>query len=289
MPLVPPFLRAKKPVRKDNSIEKCGVNEMIYAGCDLGTATAKVVIIENDSILSSEIIAYKNLPKQAAVEVMDKALEKAGLEPGQIDYRIATGFGKKAVPGTDGDSPEVVCLNRAVRFLKPDVRTVIDVGGQSIKAFNISDKGKVINSTANEKCAAGTGKFIEVMAKALELPLESISSLPFESKNPLPITSQCGVFAESEIITHVNDGKDRADIAAGISRSVAGKISSLVRRISLDEEVALIGGVAKNSSVKSFVEEELGIKLAELEIDPRVLGALGAAIVAKEKHTALQK
>ena len=144
-----------------------------------------------------------------------------------------------------------------------------------------------MDSTTNEKCAAGTGKFIEVMAKALELHLEEVSRLPFDSKDPVAITSQCGVFAESEVITYVNDGKERADIVAGIARSVAGKVSSLVRRISLDEKVAMVGGVALNEGVVRYVEQELGIKLADLEAEPQIYGALGAAIMAKEKHEGL--
>jgi predicted CoA-substrate-specific enzyme activase len=258
----------------------------MYAGCDLGAVTARVVIIEGDAIVSSETMPYKKLPVQAAVEAFERALSKADLSQDRIDYCVATGFGKKAVPYADGDSAEVVCLNRAFRLLNADVRTVIDAGGQSMRAINFSQKGKVLDSTVNEKCAAGTGRFIEVMAKALELPLEEVSDLVFESKDPVTITSQCGVFAESEVITYVNEGRDRADIVAGIARSVAAKVSSLVRRISLEEKVAMVGGVALNAGVRKFVEEELAVKLAVLEADPQVYGALGAALVAREKHGA---
>lgn len=259
---------------------------MIYAGCDLGTITAKVVIMRDDDIVTHEILPYKNLPRQIAEEVYHKALSRAGLSPDQIDYCVATGFGKKAVSYADAESSEVICLNRALRFLDPVVRTIIDAGGHSMRAININQKGKVIDSTINEKCAAGTGKFIEVMARALELPLEEIGELPFSSRDPVSITSQCGVFAESEVITYVNDGRETSDIAAGIARSVAGKISSLTRRISLDEAFAMVGGVAKNKGVVNYVEEELGIKLVQLDADPQMVGALGAALVAKEKHDA---
>jgi predicted CoA-substrate-specific enzyme activase len=257
----------------------------MYAGCDLGTITAKVVVIEDDAIVSSEAMPYKKLPVQAAEEVFEKVLSKASLEPDRIDYCVATGFGKKAVPYADATSPEVICLNRAFRLLDTSVRTVIDAGGQSMRAVNFGQNGRVMDSTVNEKCAAGTGKFIEVMARALELPLDQVSRLPFESKAPVSITSQCGVFSESEVITYVNRGIDRADIVAGIARSVAAKVSSLVRRISLDQEVAMVGGVALNEGVKGFVEEELGVSLADLEIAPQLFGALGAALVAREKHT----
>jgi len=259
---------------------------VIYAGCDLGTVAAKVVIIENGAILAHDILAYKNLPKQAAVAVMENALSKAGLSLEQLAYCMATGFGKKAIPYANGDVPEVVCLNRAIRRLNPEALTVVDVGGQSIRAFNIGANGKITDSTANEKCAAGTGKFIEVMAKALELPLDELGELPLQAKEPVSITSQCGVFAESEVITYVNEGKDRADIVAGISRSVAGKTASLVRRITLEEPVAMVGGVAKNSGVVRCIEDELGLKLAKLDIDPQLVAALGAALVAQEKHDA---
>jgi len=257
----------------------------MYAGCDLGTVTAKMVIMDKDEILASEVLVYKNLPKQAAGDVFESVLSAAGLAPDQIDYCVATGFGKQAVPFADANSPEVVCLNRAFRMLDPEVKTIIDAGGQSMRAININQKGKVIDSTANEKCAAGTGKFIEVMARALELSLDEVSQLPAKSKDPVAITSQCGVFAESEVITYVNDGKNRADIAAGIARSVAGEMASLVRRISLDEKVALVGGVARNDGVVRYIEDELGLKLTKLQKDPQLFGAIGAALMAKEKHT----
>jgi predicted CoA-substrate-specific enzyme activase len=161
---------------------------------------------------------------------------------------------------------------------------VIDAGGQKIRAFNIEDDGKVLDTATNEKCASGTGRFIEVMAKALDLSLDRAGALPFEATDPVSITSQCGVFAESELITHVNDGRKRADIVAGICRSVATRISSLVRSIRLEEEVAFVGGVAKNAGVVDHTSRELGVKFADLGVDPQTLGALGAALIARERN-----
>jgi predicted CoA-substrate-specific enzyme activase len=171
-----------------------------------------------------------------------------------------------------------------VRRLNPNIRTILDVGGQSIRAFALGDNGKVTDSTGNEKCAAGTGKFIEVMAKALELPLEQVGELSLSSKKPVNITSQCGVFAESEVITYVNDGIDRADIIAGISRSVAGKIASLAKRINLTEPITMVGGVAKNQGVKQFLQSDYGLKFVDLAFDPQLVCALGAALLAHERH-----
>lgn len=256
---------------------------MVFVGCDLGTVAAKVVILQDDAVAASRTLAYKNLPREAAVAVLENALSEIGLTPAAVTACVATGFGRKAVSYATSDVPDVLCLSRGIRRLDPAIRTLIDVGGQSIRAFALADNGKVSDSTGNEKCAAGTGKFIEVMAKALELPLEGVGEISLTSRAPVTITSQCGVFAESEVITYVNDGIDRADIIAGINRSVAGKITSLVRRIPLIQPVAIVGGVAKNQGVLHFLEQELGLKLVNLPFDPQNVSALGAALLAQER------
>jgi (R)-2-hydroxyacyl-CoA dehydratese activating ATPase len=260
-----------------------GDRQLIYAGCDLGTISAKAVIIDDDKILAVSVLPYKSLPRQAAVNVLENALADAGLAKERITFCLSTGFGKKAVPYADGDIPELICLSRAVKTLNPDIRTVIDAGGQSIKAFNMNREGKVTASSANEKCASGTGKFMEVMAQALEMPVEELSREALASADPLPITSQCGVFAESEVITHVNEGKDRLDIFAGISLSVAGKVAGTVRRISLDDAVMLVGGMAKNKIVVRDIQKELNIAFASYDLDPQTVSAYGAALMARER------
>ena len=256
---------------------------MILVGCDLGTAAAKAVVMQDDRILAAKTLPYKNLPRQAAAAVLEQALSEAGLAPDDVDSCVATGFGRKAVACATADVPEVMCLSRGIRRLNPSIRTVIDIGGQSIRAFSIGENGKITDSTGNEKCAAGTGKFIEVMAKALELPLEEASELSLTAASPVNITSQCGVFAESEVITYVNDGIDRADILAGINRSVSGKIASLARRISVISPIALVGGVAKNQGVRRYLERELKLEFIPLDFDPQNVNALGAALVARER------
>jgi predicted CoA-substrate-specific enzyme activase len=239
--------------------------------------------MEDDGILVQEAMPYRMLPRQAAVEVMDRALARVDLTLDKLDGCVACGFGRKVVPYAQAGVPETVATSRAVRWLDPGIKTVIDAGGQKIRAFNIEEDGKVLDSATNEKCASGTGKFIEVMAKALDLSLDRASLLPLEATDPVSITSQCGVFAESELISHVNDGKKRADIVAGICRSVAARISSLVRSIRLEREVVLVGGVGKNAGVVDCTEQELGVRLARLAIDSQVVGALGAALVARQK------
>jgi len=253
----------------------------------LGILTAKVAVIENNDILAYGILPYRNHPKQAAVEVLNRAVAKAGLSEEQIDCCLSTGFGKKAIPYAYGVVPDMVCLHRAVRELNPTVRTVIDVGGHSFTAFNIDDNGKISESAITDKCAAGTGKFIEVMAKALEMPVEELSRASLSSNNPVAITNQCVILAESEVISHINVGYDRFDIFAGVAAAVASKIVGLVKRINVDEEVAMVGGVAKNGIVVRDFEKKLGLKLANLGgVDPQVLGAFGAALTAKEGWSA---
>lgn len=256
---------------------------MITAGCDLGTISAKAVIIDNDTVIAVSVLPYSSLPRQAAVQVIKKAVADAGISKDRIAYCLSTGFGKKAVADADADIPELICLSRAAKELNPDIRTVIDGGGQSIKAFNINAMGKVSASSVNEKCASGTGKFMEVMAQALEMPVAELSRKALASRSPLPITSQCGVFAESEVITHVNEGEDRLDIFAGISQSVAAKVAGTVRRVSLDEAVIMVGGIAKNEIVVRDIEKELDIVFAHVDFDPQAVSAYGAALMARER------
>lgn len=270
--------------RGDGGDRGRAVIRLIYAGCDLGIVSAKVAIIENNDILAYGILPYRNHPREAAVEVMDKALADAGLSQDQIDCCLSTGFGKKAVQYADGVVPDMVCLHRAVRELNPTVRTVIDVGGHSFTAFNIDDNGKVSASAITDKCAAGTGRFIEIMAKALEMPVEGLSRASLGSDNPILVTNQCVILAESEVISHINAGYDRFDIFAGIAAAVAAKIVGLVKRIDVDEEVAMVGGVAKNGIVVRAFEKKLWLRLANLGgVDPQVVGAFGAALVAKDE------
>ena len=259
---------------------------MIYAGCDLGIVSAKAVIIQNSDILAFEILPYKSHPKQAAVDVMDRALAEVGLSREQIDRCLSTGFGKNAVSHADGAVPSMVCLHRAIRELNPNIRTVIDVGGHSFAAFNIDDNGRISATAVTDKCAAGTGKFVDVMANALEKPVEELSRASLSSDNPILITNQCVILAESEVISRINDGCDRLDIFAGIASAVAAKIVGLVKRIDVNEEVAMIGGVAKNAIVERDLEKKLGLRFANLGVDPQVIGALGAALIARDERVA---
>jgi predicted CoA-substrate-specific enzyme activase len=256
---------------------------MIVGGCDIGSATGKAVVMKDGTIASYIIIPSTTKPEVTARIAMDEAIKKAGLSSlNDLQYIVGTGYGRLKVPFANENISEITCHARGAHWLCPTVRTVLDIGGQDCKAMSLDDKGKVIDFVLNDKCAAGTGKFFENMARALDSGLQGLSSLSLQSKNPAIITSQCSVFAESEVITLINEGVDLVDIAAGLHMSVAGRLSSMLRRVGLVEDVALTGGCAKNEGLVKALEEKLRMSVRRLPEDPQIVGAVGAAIIAKE-------
>ena len=259
----------------------------IYAGCDLGVCSAKVVITDNRTILASEIVSYKSFPHKAAAAAMEGALRRAGVSGDGVIPCLSTGFGYKAVRFADRSAPDITCLLRGLRVLNPQVRTVIDVGGHTLLAANIGQNGDLLETAIVDPCAAATGLFIEVMAKALEFTMEELAAGSLASENPIRITNTCVVFAESEVISFINEGHSRFDVFAGIALAVAAKISGEARRIDILPEVAMTGGVAKNAVVAREVERQLGLKFADLGgVDPQIVAAFGAALLAEESDLA---
>ena len=256
---------------------------MVVAGCDVGSLSAEAVIMDNGSIISFEIITVRPRPEQSAGDVMNAALSKAGLTLDDIDYCISTGYGREKIPFANNNISEISCHGKGAQWLIPSVRTVIDVGGQDCKAISVDENGNLQNFIMNDKCAAGTGRFLEVMSKTLGVGLEELASLAVISKNPLPVTSQCSIFTETEAMCYVNEGEKMADIAAGINQAMARRVKALVGRIGIVEEVCMTGGVAKNSGVVKSLEEILKVQIKKMPEDPQIIGALGAAIFAKEE------
>lgn len=259
---------------------------MIYAGCDLGIVSAKAVIIDNTDILALEILPFKSFPRQAATEVMGRAMAGAGIAETDIDYCLSTGVGAKGVSRARAIVPEEVCLQRAVSELNPRARTVVHAGGHSLLAFNMTGDGELLECAVVDMCAAGTGIFIDSIARALETPLSELIRASLGIANPPPLSSQCVVFAESEAISMINEGHDVSDIFAGVVSSSAIRIASVVRRVDVVEEVVMTGGVAKNDAVVSMLQERLGLRFAGLGgVDPQAVGSLGAAFLAREGWT----
>ncbi len=255
---------------------------MIIAGCDVGSLTGKAVIMKDGEIVSFSIVPTTPKPERTAENAMNEALQKAGLKLEQIDYVVSTGYGREKIPFANTNITEITCHGRGAKWLVPTVRTVIDIGGQDCKVIALEGDGDVRDFRMNDKCAAGTGRFLEVIAKALELELDELGSVSLKSASPAMITSQCSVFAESEVVTLIAEGVDIPDIVAGIHRSVAGRLISMVKSINSAKDFTLTGGVAKNAGVVKFLEDEIG-ELKKMPEDPQIVGAIGAALIAQER------
>jgi predicted CoA-substrate-specific enzyme activase len=257
---------------------------MLVGGCDVGSATGKAVVMKDGEIVSYIIKPSTTKPELTARTVMDEALEKAGLSSIEdLDYIVGTGYGRLKVPFANENISEISCHAKGAQWLLPTVKTVVDIGGQDCKVMSLGDNGKALDFVMNERCAAGTGRFFEAMARVLDCGLEGLSELSLKGRNPAPITSQCSVFAESEVVTLINEGMDLEDIAAGLHASIASRLNSMVRKVGLVEDVVLTGGCAKNDGLAKSLEEKLGVEVKKLPQDPQIAGAIGAALFAAEK------
>jgi len=261
---------------------------MITAGCDLGSLTAKAVILKDREIIAKEIMGVSARPEQSALIIMELACGAAGINLENIDQLVATGYGRKHIPFVNSVESEIVCHARGAIHQAPGTRTVIDIGGQDAKAINIDDKGEVIRYVYNDKCASGTGRFLEIIAEALDVPLEELGDLSQESTATLTISNQCVVFAETEIISLINEGREVPDIISALHRAFANRAASLARGIGVEEEVLMTGGVAKNQGMFSALAGALGIDLKAVS-DPQINGALGAALIAEDNLTGKSK
>lgn len=250
-------------------------------GVDIGAVSAKAVLLRDDVILACEVLDTGSNIKRIADKVVQKVLEKAGIGFNDLNGVVATGYGRISVPFADKRITEITCHARGVHHLIPEVRTIIDIGGQDSKGIRVDESGNVIDFVMNDKCAAGTGRFLEVMAKALELKIGDLGSISLESKEPCQISSVCTVFAESEVVSLRAEGKSREDIIAGIHKSIASRIGAMLSQIGKEEIVVLTGGVAKNKGVVKTMENELKASV-NIPENPQITGALGAALLARD-------
>jgi len=254
---------------------------MYFAGVDLGSLTAKAVIIKNGDILCHRVIQSGYNSAENANRVMNACLEDTSLTLDDLEYVISTGYGRVNVPFAHKQVTEITCHAKGANYLFPSARTVIDIGGQDSKAMSIDGTGRVKDFVMNEKCAAGTGRFLEVMAHALEVDLDSFGSLSLTSENPAKISSMCTVFAESEVISQIAQGLPKQDIIAGIHDAITSRVASMARRVPIAEDVVLTGGVSKNVGVVGALSKNLGYDIQVSELS-QIAGALGAAILARE-------
>ncbi len=255
---------------------------MYVAGIDMGAKFVKVVVLDNGQIKSkSKTPSGFNLT-ESAERAFNSALESGGILKDDIKHITSTGVGKKEVPFRNDEITEVGAAAKGATFLHPDSRTVIEVGAEEGKALRCDDKGRVLDFVVNEKCAAGAGAFTEAMARALEIPLEEMGPLSLKSDNAVPMNAQCAVFAESEVVTLVHAKTSKQDIARAIHDAMASRISSMTRRLSIEKDVALIGGLARNVGFVESLKQDLNMDIFIPE-DPDFVGALGAALAAQER------
>ncbi len=256
---------------------------MIAAGVDIGSRTTKAVIVDADNKVLADAIDLTGIrPAATGESVLRQAFEGAGLCMEDISRIVATGYGRVSAHFADETITEITCHAKGVHFLSPTVQTIIDIGGQDSKVIKLDEMGKVADFAMNDRCAAGTGKFLELTARALETDLEDFGALYEKAKKPCSISSVCTVFAESEVISLLADGKALEDIVAGLHLAIAKRVGNMALRLGVEEEVAFTGGVAKNSGVVLALEEELLIEFSPLSYSPQLAGALGAAMLAKK-------
>lgn len=253
-------------------------------GIDIGSTASKCVILKD----GKEIVSKSLVPVGAGTSGPDRAitqvLESGGMKREDMNFVLATGYGRNSLEIADKQMSELSCHARGAYFLFPHVHTVIDIGGQDAKVIHIGENGMLINFVMNDKCAAGTGRFLDVMARVLEVDVADLAKLGEQSRKQVEISSTCTVFAESEVISQLAKGSDKCDIINGIHRSIAMRVGGLARRVGIQPDVVMTGGVARNSGVLHALEDELKTEILTSPL-AQYNGALGAALFAYSKCT----
>lgn len=260
-----------------------------FGGCDSGSTYTKCVIIDETGKMVADVTLRSRINAVLSCEESLKlAIEQVPdlKDTKDLTYLVGTGYGRNKVPFADENISEISCHAMGVHIADPSVKAIIDIGGQDVKGIAIDEDGTVLNFAMNDKCAAGTGRFFEAMARAFEMSLEDFSNLSLKAKNVIPITAQCTVFAESEVISLVGEGKPMDEIAAGIELSVAKRCFVMSKKAGATDSITLTGGCAKNAGLKEAIQKVLNLKVIELPIDPQLMGALGAAEYARQKGMA---
>jgi len=255
-----------------------------FMGVDIGSAYTKGVITRDLELVASHTIISGTNHRTSAQAIRSELMRKINLTDNDILNTVATGYGADSVYFADHKASDIVCTARGINNVFPQARTVIDIASQSTRVIRLDESGIVTNFTVSEKCAAGSGRFVEVIANILRIDLADFGRLAARSKNPITFGTGCAVFGESEAITRISEGIPKEDIAAGVSKALASKISSLVKKVRLEEPCAVCGGGALNTSLVKTTETELSINLL-IPPRPQLVTALGAAIIAATLKT----
>ncbi|MBI2922342.1 MAG: 2-hydroxyglutaryl-CoA dehydratase [Planctomycetes bacterium] len=260
---------------------------MIYAaGVDVGSTQTKAVVMDGSrAIVARSLIQTGAMVVKAAERSFVEALASVGLAREKVKYVVGTGYGRYKVNFGDAQITEISCHARGAHFMFPGTRTVIDIGGQDTKAIRVGASGEVVDFAMNDKCAAGTGRFLTASAEVLDLPLEKIGALSLEGKDPVRLSTVCTVFVESDIMSYLSQGRMPPDILAGVHRAIAARTMSLLQRIGMEAEYSMTGGVARNIGMVNALEEKLKAPL-NVSSESHFMGAIGAALFAIERAEA---
>ncbi len=254
-----------------------------FGGCDIGSTTGKAVILdENGAVAASVIIPSEIDPEDTSRIVMEKACSMIGVvrDSGDLAYLVGTGYGRNEVPFANENISEISCHAMGVFACDPAIKTIVDIGGQDLKGISVAEDGSVLEFAMNDKCAAGTGRFFEAMSRVFRMSLDDFSLLSLNARKTIPVTAQCSVFAESEVISLLAKKQPPSDVAAGIQAAVAKRCFTLLKRIGIREKLTVTGGCAKNAGLMKALGELLRMEIASLSVDPQLMGALGAAVLA---------
>lgn len=255
---------------------------MYTMGIDVGSASSKVVILTDGKDIKASQVIQAGTGSSGPARALDEVLKKSDLVLGDMDFVVATGYGRFTCDSARKQVSEISCHAKGIFYFIPTARTIIDIGGQDAKAIRIDEKGIVKQFFMNDKCAAGTGRFLEVMSKVLEVPLQEMGSYHDRAAEASSVSSTCTVFAESEVISQLSLGIPKENIIAGVHKSTANKACGLVSRAGVTEDIVMSGGVAQNPGVVKAISDELG-KPVVVAPYPQTIGALGAALYAYEE------
>ncbi|HMB20846.1 MAG TPA: acyl-CoA dehydratase activase [Spirochaetota bacterium] len=260
---------------------------MLLAGCDIGSLTAKAVLLDLDTgkIISQGILPVRPTAVESSFAIMNIVLNRVGLSHDDIDYLCSTGYGRLEIPFADMHISEISCHGRGAHWLDTSIRTVVDIGGQDCKVISIDNAGFINDFIMNDKCAAGTGRSLEMLAATIGVPLDDLGRLSLKSRKPVPISNKCSIFMELEVLDAMYRKKKLKHIAHGLTDAVAKRVASLAKAVPVRESICITGGVAKNMGVVRQLEKYMDIHFKKLPVDSQLIGAIGAALFAGDTYT----
>lgn len=258
--------------------------DSFFAGVDIGSVSAKAIVLRDGTVVGRSLFDTQVSCEESGVKALEKALEVAGLPRTALKYIVATGYGRIAAPYANKTITEITCHATGAYFLNPKTRTVIDMGGQDCKVMRLDSEGHVIDFALNDKCAAGTGRFLEVISEVFAMPVDELGPRSLKAQHPTVISSTCTVFAESEVVSLMARGEKPEDIISGVHYAVANRIAGLFARIDVEDEVLFSGGGALNVGMVKAIGDVLERKIVvpTLVVGPQLVGALGAALLAQQ-------